>query len=213
MVGHRHDVASPVPGQRPVGNTPAERPAAFPTGALTVRRALQRQTRRHGCDQNAPCGRKRGADCPARHSGGLVIVEPKSRAGRRVVSLPSPVARALLDHKGMQAEERTHTANLWHEQGCVFAQPARSYRSARGLRRVERAAGRRWRARGPATRRPADRSDVPARAGRLIPHRDGSYGLVQGRHGEALHARPGRTPAPHRGSGGGLLWADQDNSH
>ena len=66
---------------------------------------------------------ERGADCPARHSGGLVIVEPKSRAGRRVVSLPSPVARALLAHEDAQAEERAHAANLWREQGWVFAQP------------------------------------------------------------------------------------------
>ena len=105
------------------GRVPAECPTAVPTGTLTVRRALQRQTWQHGCEQDAPCGRKRGADCPARHSGGLVIVEPKSRAGRRVVSLPSPVARAILDHAVTQAEERVHAANLWHEQGWVFAQP------------------------------------------------------------------------------------------
>ena len=39
------------------------------------------------------------------------------------MSLPSPVARAILDHADAQAEERAHAANLWHEQGWVFAQP------------------------------------------------------------------------------------------
>jgi hypothetical protein len=33
---------------------------------------------RHGC--GGACGRKRGADCPVRHGGGLVVVEVKSLA-------------------------------------------------------------------------------------------------------------------------------------
>lgn len=112
------------PETEPCGNAPSDCPEAFPAGTLTVRRALQRQTWQHGCDPNAPCGRKRGAECPYRHGGGLVIVEPKSRAGRRVVSLPSPLARALIDHQGAQAAERVHAANLWQDDGWVFAQPA-----------------------------------------------------------------------------------------
>lgn len=107
----------------PCGNAPVDCPEAFPTGTLTVRRALQRQTWQHGCDPDAPCGRKRGAECPNRHGGGLVIVEPKSRAGRRVVSLPSRLARALIEHQAAQAAERVHAANLWQDNGWVFAQP------------------------------------------------------------------------------------------
>lgn len=105
------------------GSAPVDCPVAFLTGTLTVRRALQRQTWQHGCAPEAPCGRKRGAECPNRHSGGLVIVEPKSRAGRRVVSLPSPLAHALIDHRAAQAAERAHAANLWQDNGWVFAQP------------------------------------------------------------------------------------------
>jgi len=111
------------PEKDPCGNAPVDCPEAFPTGTLTVRRALQRQTWQHGCDPDAPCGRKRGAECPNRHGGGLVIVEPKSRAGRRVVSLPSPLARALIAHQSAQAAERAHAVNLWQDNGWVFAQP------------------------------------------------------------------------------------------
>lgn len=111
------------PEKEPCGTTVADCATGFPTGTLTVRRALQRQTWQHGCTPEGSCGRKRGAECPARHGGGLVIVEPKSRAGRRVVSLPSPLARALLDHLGMQAAERVTAANLWQGEGWVFTQP------------------------------------------------------------------------------------------
>ncbi|MCI2421947.1 tyrosine-type recombinase/integrase [Saccharopolyspora sp. K220] len=60
----------------------ADCPAAYPTAVMTIQRALQRQTWQHGCDEGKSCGRKRGADCPQRHGGGLVIVPPKSSAGK-----------------------------------------------------------------------------------------------------------------------------------
>src|SRR5262245_793698 len=63
------------------------------------------------------CGHKRAAECPARHGGGLVIVEPKSQAGRRVVSIPPPLALALLEHRQIQAKERHQAANLWQDDG------------------------------------------------------------------------------------------------
>jgi integrase len=40
-----------------------------------------------------------------------------------VVSLPSPLARALVEHQAAQAVERVHAANLWQDDGWVFAQP------------------------------------------------------------------------------------------
>ena len=92
---------------------PEDCPAKQPTGALTVRRAIQRQSSQHGCDTNNPCGRNRGADCPARHSGGLVVVEPKSRAGRRVISLPTPLVWALLAHP----KTRSPSANSLPKNG------------------------------------------------------------------------------------------------
>lgn len=58
-------------------------------GTLTVSRQLQRLVWQHGCG-DAPCGRKRGTDCPQRHSGGLVTSEPKSDAGTRVISWRRP---------------------------------------------------------------------------------------------------------------------------
>ena len=90
-------------------------------GTLTVRRALQRHTWRHGCD--GACGRKRGADCPTRYGGGLVIVDTKSRAGRRVMGMPAPLVDALRLHHRAQAAERELAADLWHEGEWVFTQP------------------------------------------------------------------------------------------
>jgi hypothetical protein len=103
--------------------TAADCPARRPTGTLTVRRALQRQSWQHGCEPAKPCGRKRGAECPARHSGGLVVVEPKSRAGRRVLSLPTPLVWALLTHRETQDVERKRAAQLWRDDRWVFTQP------------------------------------------------------------------------------------------
>ena len=65
------------------------------TGTLTVRRAIQQRVWKHGCWPEKPCGRQHGSQCPKRHSGGLVVAEVKSRAGRRVVGLPTPVIEAL----------------------------------------------------------------------------------------------------------------------
>jgi integrase len=51
-----------------------------------------------------------------------VVVEPKSRAGRRVVSLPPPLIPALLEHRDAQAAEERRAAELWEGEGWVFAQ-------------------------------------------------------------------------------------------
>jgi len=97
-------------------------PQRHATGTLTVRRAIQRQTWQHGCNTDHKCGKKRGAECPWRHGGGLVVVEPKSRAGRRVVSIPPPLVPLLLEHRQAQNAERRRAADLWQEDGWVFAQ-------------------------------------------------------------------------------------------
>jgi integrase len=90
-------------------------------GTLTIRRAIQRHTWRHGC--GGTCGGKRGADCPQRRGGGLVVVDTKSRAGRRVMGVPPLLMRALLEHRRAQDKERELAAELWHEGDWVFAQP------------------------------------------------------------------------------------------
>ncbi|MGH3686941.1 MAG: tyrosine-type recombinase/integrase [Pseudonocardiaceae bacterium] len=111
------------PEPNPCGTRPEDCGRRHATGTLTVRRALQRQTWQHGCGPDKTCGRKRGADCPSRHGGGLIVVEPKSRAGRRVVSLPPPLIPALIAHRNIQEDERRLAADLWQGDGWVFAQP------------------------------------------------------------------------------------------
>ncbi len=69
-------------------------------GTLTVRRALQRQAGK-----------------------GLVLVEPKSRAGRRTIKLPDALRDALRAHRVRQAEQRLSAANVWEDHGFVFCQP------------------------------------------------------------------------------------------
>lgn len=88
---------------------------------LTIRRALQRHTWRHGC--GGECGKKRGADCPKRFGGGLAIVDTKSRAGRRVIGVPRPLMLALVAHRKAQDAEKEMAGDLWKDEGWVFAQP------------------------------------------------------------------------------------------
>jgi integrase len=90
------------------------------SGTLTVRRAIQQQVWKHGCPPDEPCGHRYGAHCPERHSGGVVVAEVKSRAGRRLVGLPGPVIEALEAHRLRQAAEREGAANLWREGDWVF---------------------------------------------------------------------------------------------
>ncbi len=89
-------------------------------GTVTVRQALQRRPWQHGCGDD-PCGRKRGGNCPKRHGGGFVIVRPKSRAGRRTITLPPPLVTALRAHRERQDADRATAGNLWdNKHGLVF---------------------------------------------------------------------------------------------
>ena len=76
---------------------------------------------RHGCWD--ACGKPRGADCPKRHVGGLVIVATKSRAGRRVVGMPAALVESLGRHRDQQKAERKLAANLWTDEDWIFTQP------------------------------------------------------------------------------------------
>ena len=94
------------------------------TGVLRVRKALQRHPWRHGCEADAPCGKKRGADCPARFGGGLVLTTLKSKAGKREMALPEPLAKLLQAHRRSQRKEQLAAGSRWrNEYGLVFAQP------------------------------------------------------------------------------------------
>ena len=69
-------------------------------GTLTVRWALQRQTGK-----------------------GMVLVPPKSKAGRRTIKLPDPLRDALRQHRAQQAEQRLAAGSVWEDGGFVFCQP------------------------------------------------------------------------------------------
>jgi integrase len=91
-------------------------------GTLRVRRVIQRVAWKHGC-KNLSCGLK-AHRCPRRHGGGLAIMEPKSRAGRRTISLPANLVSSLRDHRRIQLDERLAAGELWEpgpHGGWVFA--------------------------------------------------------------------------------------------
>jgi integrase len=83
----------------------------FEQATLTVRRALQRRTWKHGC-QAEPCGRQAWR-CPERHSGGLVVDSPKSATSIRTIALPPVLVAALGEHQRAQAAERAAAGNRW----------------------------------------------------------------------------------------------------
>jgi integrase len=66
---------------------------------LTVRQALQR-----------------------RPGEGVVFVQPKSRAGRRTISLPGPLRDALREHQASQLIDRSAAGSQWHDKNLVICQ-------------------------------------------------------------------------------------------
>nr|WP_270888953.1 site-specific integrase [Pedococcus sp. 5OH_020] len=90
----------------------------FDNGTLRIQRAVQRQTWEHGCRLAAggsqpSCGRKRGADCPNRRNGGIRLVETKTNASRRSISLPPPLVQELRLHRRDQAQEGLRVGPAW----------------------------------------------------------------------------------------------------
>jgi integrase len=56
-------------------------------------------------------------------TGGLRFKEPKTRAGRRTVVLPSYALRALIRHKGQQSELRLQLGPAWHDLDLIICHP------------------------------------------------------------------------------------------
>ena len=56
---------------------------------------------------------------------GLVLVEPKSRAGRRTIALPPQLVDALRAHRDAQAAEREEAGNVWDDSVQVLGGPVR----------------------------------------------------------------------------------------
>lgn len=85
-------------------------------GVLRVRRSVQRHTWKHGCslvDGSPSCGRKRGAECPRRTGGGLLLVEPKTKASKRTIVLPAPLVDELRNHRAQVNRRRLAAGQAW----------------------------------------------------------------------------------------------------
>lgn len=85
-------------------------------GVLRVRRSVQRHTWEHGCvdvDGQPSCRRKRGAECDHRTGGGLLLVEPKTKASKRTIVLPAPLVEELRAHRA-QVNRRRLAAGTWN---------------------------------------------------------------------------------------------------
>lgn len=85
-------------------------------GVLRVRRSVQRHTWSHGCDVvdgQPTCGHKRGAECEQRTGGGLVLVEPKTKASKRSIVLPQPLVDQLRAHRAAVNRRRLAAGEQW----------------------------------------------------------------------------------------------------
>lgn len=116
-------------------------------GVIRIRRAVQRRTWQHGCvrkvDGDPSCERARGGDCPKRKGGGLLLVELKTRASRRVIVLPAPLIDELSAHRAEQLQLKVKRGALWNDsRNLVFADdvgglidPARDFKEWKRLLR------------------------------------------------------------------------------
>ena len=71
-------------------------------GVVRVRRSVQRQTWEHGCEDvegKPPAGASAARSATAGPRGGLLLVEPKTRASRRTMALPPPLVEELRAHR------------------------------------------------------------------------------------------------------------------
>ncbi len=85
-------------------------------GVLRVRRSVQRHTWEHGCavvDGLPSCRRKRGAECDHRGGGGLLLVEPKTKASKRTIVLPAPLVEELRAHRAQVNRRRLAAGEGW----------------------------------------------------------------------------------------------------
>lgn len=81
-------------------------------GTMAIRQAVTRARYVHGCGRPATCG-KRPVGYPQRSGHGPELADVKSRAGKRVVTLPAPLVAALRAHRTAQLEERLAAGSVW----------------------------------------------------------------------------------------------------
>lgn len=89
-------------------------------GVLRVRKNRLRPKYLHGC--GGDCGRKPGY-CKQRVRKNEDTANTKSRAGRRVIGVPSELVRLLELHRKEQDRERLLASREWRETGFVFTSP------------------------------------------------------------------------------------------
>lgn len=85
-------------------------------GLLRVRRSVQRHTWQHGCEVvngRPDCGRKRGAECGQRTGGGLLLVEPKTKASKRTIVMPRPLVDELRAQRAGVNRRRLAAGEEW----------------------------------------------------------------------------------------------------
>lgn len=106
-------------------------------GELEIPKQLRRRIYEHGC--GGMCGRKRGADCPQRSGGGLVLVDPKGKS-ERTLPIPAPLVAKLRTHRRLQLGERLSAGEWWVDGDFVFTQndgrpldPRQDYQAWRDL--------------------------------------------------------------------------------
>jgi integrase len=107
-------------------------------GRLTVARQLRRRRARHGCQDKPPtdgspwaCGKKQPIKCPTPAApGGLVLAEPKSEKGIRILGIPPTLIRALQGQREQWEREKI-------EDGRTPSWEATIIRDGTDLERVE----------------------------------------------------------------------------
>ena len=176
-------------------------------GILRVRRSVQRRTWSHGChdERGTPtCGRKRGADCPKRASGGLLLVEPKTRSSRRIPSPASPPRRRTAGSPGRPAPSQARSGECLGplSRPGLLHRLRHTDRPRAGSPGMEGTTQERRSARGAPPRRTTHGGHLAPVAGRGHPHRDGHHGLDRDGHRAALRPCRGRAPPRGRASDG-----------
>lgn len=89
------------------------------TGQMEIPKQLRRRIYEHGC--GGTCGKKRGAECPKRSEGGLLLVDPKGKS-ERTLPIPKPLAAKLRRHRTEQRAEKKAAEEWWQDGDYVFAQ-------------------------------------------------------------------------------------------
>lgn len=90
----------------------------FEDQTLKVMRTRLRPKYEHGCNQ--PCGRKHVGYCPQKVNINKEVKDTKSKAGKRIIGLPSPLAAELERHRDERQAERVRASDLWHDEEWVF---------------------------------------------------------------------------------------------